>query len=130
MNERGIVLFSLEGRRLAAAAQGVVRIESRATSAHEAWIGVSPLGTATAPTRGLVAARDGDERVLAVDEVEGIERVPAASIHDLPRIARSAMTGGGVEGLVHRRDELLLLIDLPQLVFETIKELQPDGKDE
>jgi chemotaxis signal transduction protein len=130
VKERGIVLFSLDGQRLAAAAQGVRRIESPATSPREGWIGASSLGAPALARRGLVAAQGDEERVLAVDEVEGIERIPASSIHDLPRLARSAMRVGGVEGLVHREDELLLLIDLPLLVFETIKELRPDGKDE
>lgn len=121
--ERGILLFHLGGRRHAVEVGAVHRISSRE---QEDWIRSSILGRPERPRRGLVTALDGEERALAVDEVLGVERVSAREISALPAIARDTIRTRGIAGLVTREEELLLLVDLPQLIRES-EESTPDA---
>lgn len=129
MTERGILLFSVDGRRHAVDAGDVRRI-AIGSEDEPGWIRSSILGSPPRPRRGLVAALEGEERALAVDEVEGIEIVPAADVSPLPRLARETIGTRGIAGIVVREDELLFLVDLPQLIRESSKELSSHAEDE
>jgi chemotaxis signal transduction protein len=129
MTERGILFFSLGGRRHAVEADAVRRIATGSED-EPTWIRSSILGSPSRPRRGLVAALEGEERALAVDEVEGIELVPADRVSPLPPLARETIRTRGIAGIVRREDELLFLVDLPQLIRESSKELSSHAEDE
>lgn len=123
-NERGIVVFDLGGRRHAVEAGTVERIVTRE---EDGWIRSTVLGRPEHARRGLVTTLDGRPRTLAVDEVLGVERVPADSIAPLPEVARLTLRTRGIAGLVARDDELLLLVDLPELIRESEEESTSDA---
>lgn len=129
MTEREILLFSLDGRRHAVDANSVRRIASSREPGAE-WIAASVLGRSRVPRRGLVIEVDGQERTLAVDGVEGIERIPAKNVCPLPPFARATIRTAGICGIVVRGDELLFLVDLQQLIRESSKESWLYAQDE
>lgn len=116
MSERGILFFHLGGRRHAVEASAVRRISSRV---EPGWIHATVLGRPSRPRRGLVTSLGDEERALAVDEVLGVENIPAHEVRALPALARETLGTGGISGLVARDEELLLLVDLPQLIRES-----------
>lgn len=126
MSEKGILFFRLGDRRHAVEADAVRRISSQAAAG---WVHSTVLGAPRKARRGLVAALDEEERALAVDEVLGIERLAPACVSPLPALARGALRTRGVAGLVTHEDELLLLVDLPHLIFES-EESSPHAEDQ
>jgi len=129
MTDRELLLFSVDGKRHAVDAGSVQRIASGRDPEAD-WILASILGRPRCPRRGLVVNVDGEERALAVDGVEGIERVPAGVVSPLPPFARAAIRTAGIAGVVVRGDELLFLVDLPQLIRESSKESSLYAQDE
>lgn len=115
MKERGILFFTIGDRRHAVEAEAVRRIASRE---EEAWVRSTVLGAPANPARGLVTELEGEEATLAVDLVLGIERLSSKQVSPLPPIAEDTLGTRGISGLVSYEDELLLLVDLPNLIRE------------
>jgi len=122
-HDRTVLLFSLGGRRYAARAADVRRIARRDRDELR-FVDASLLGSA-AGARGLVAAFEGGEAALAVDEVEGVHA--RAQVHALPALAQAVLPHGAIAGLVEDGSELLPLIDLPALLARRIAWEENDG---
>lgn len=116
MSERGLLFFRLDGRRHAVEVSAVGHISSEVGAD---WTRASILGRSPKGERGLIAAEGESRRALAVDEILGVERVPATEVFALPPLVRDTIGTEGIAGFVARDEDLLFLVDLPHLLRES-----------
>lgn len=105
-----LLVFEVGGQRFGADLSQVRRIDQ--DSAADT-VG-RPLGTPRSGKRALVFEVSlGNERRLAVDHVQGVAKVPVASLRRLPRAVHSApyAIGAWLDG-----DVVILLVDLFAMV--------------
>lgn len=110
---QALLLFTLGGRRWAAAPGTVRRVARRGADGTRFW-NDTRLGSAPEAKRGLVAKVGAGEEALAVDEILGMVEVPR--VHPLPALLRACMPGEAFAGLIEYESELLPLVDLPVLL--------------
>ena len=116
-----LVLFEVGGRRWAADAFDVVRVDRRAGDDAAA----AARATGSSATRRTLVVRDpeGAEALILIDRLLGFERVPASALHALPPFAQR-LASPAVLGAWLSPQEMVLLIDLQALVKESPSLLQ------
>ncbi|AKU92405.1 chemotaxis protein CheW [Vulgatibacter incomptus] len=111
-----LLVFEVDGRRHAARVERIRRIAQRPRLADHGWIDDTALGEVRVGQHGLVVEHEAGERTLSVDRVVGLRKVVAGSIHPLPGLAAALMGTEGIGGLVDVDEELILLVDVPELL--------------
>lgn len=111
--EVDLVLFEAGGRRWAADAFSVLRVDHVRPEVRTAYV------AASSGYRALVVRDGADEVQVPIDALLGFERAPARDLRPLPHYARPPLTSAAVVGAWLGPVEMVLLIDLPALVKET-----------
>lgn len=118
MTQVDLLVFQVGAQRFGADLSQVRRIDQDSPADT---VG-RPLGTPRSGKRALVFEVSlGNERRLAVDHVEGVSKVPVASLRRLPRAVHAApyAIGAWLDG-----DVVILLVDLLAMVPRDLKEAQ------
>jgi len=117
MSPRALLLFELDGRKMAARVEGIRRIAAGGGT-DAPWTLQSPLGAPRSAAHGLVVETPGGEKVLGVDRVLGQRTITAAEVLPVPPIAAEVLGLKGLCGLVPLDGELTLLLDVSVLFSE------------
>ncbi|MBI5546840.1 MAG: hypothetical protein HY901_23400 [Deltaproteobacteria bacterium] len=107
-----LVVFEAGGRRWAADAWDVLRVDRRQAELPTAWV------TAATGRRALIVGLGGGEVQVPIDRLVGFERVGEGALRPLPPFTRG-LAGPQVIGAWLAPSEIVLLIDLQALVKES-----------